>query len=448
MGAVHVKKMIISNFGPVSHLALDLNNNLNVIIGAQASGKSTIGKTIYFCRKIKDYLVDYLTDADSFNHHPNEYYLNFLKYIRKQFIACFGTTKHMNKFYIEFFYSVENNKKVNIVLGDDGFVNINFEKSIQNDIKVLINDASKIFGARNEYDNEDFLQKLLDDVKILEMTKKRFVFASEKIFEDDSEILYIPAGRSLLATLSEQLHDINITDIDLPMQEFISKIRNTKSKFGNKIPEIVSTYTKTVQGQIKNASLDTAYGLIQKILKADYVSDKDGEKLFFDKTHWVKLMFGSSGQQESLWILMLFFIIILEDKRVFVVLEEPEAHLYPIAQKHMIEIITLMINSTDSEMILTTHSPYVLTSLNLLMYSFTVESNKKIKGEVSIVPKNLRINPRLVNAYMIDKNQDFTIESILDQRNGLIKADKIDEISSLINEGTDKLIEMEINYGL
>lgn len=440
--------MIISNFGPVSHLALDLNNNLNVIIGAQASGKSTIGKTIYFCRKIKDYLVDYLTDADSFNHHPNEYYLNFLKYIRKQFIACFGTTKHMNKFYIEFFYSVENNKKVNIVLGDDGFVNINFEKSIQNDIKVLINDASKIFGARNEYDNEDFLQKLLDDVKILEMTKKRFVFASEKIFEDDSEILYIPAGRSLLATLSEQLHDINITDIDLPMQEFISKIRNTKSKFGNKIPEIVSTYTKTVQGQIKNASLDTAYGLIQKILKADYVSDKDGEKLFFDKTHWVKLMFGSSGQQESLWILMLFFIIILEDKRVFVVLEEPEAHLYPIAQKHMIEIITLMINSTDSEMILTTHSPYVLTSLNLLMYSFTVESNKKIKGEVSIVPKNLRINPRLVNAYMIDKNQDFTIESILDQRNGLIKADKIDEISSLINEGTDKLIEMEINYGL
>lgn len=40
--------------------------------------------------------------------------------------------------------------------------------------------------------------------------------------------MYIPAGRSLLATMSEQLHGFSIADMDLTMQEFINLIRNKK----------------------------------------------------------------------------------------------------------------------------------------------------------------------------------------------------------------------------
>ena len=101
-------------------------------------------------------------------------------------------------------------------------------------------------------------------------------------------------------------------------------------------------------------------------MKADYVNDSDGEKIYFDEHHWVKLMYGSSGQQEALWILMLTLIIILENRRAFVVIEEPEAHLFPIAQKDMISLIALMVNATDSQVIITTHSPYILTSLSLI----------------------------------------------------------------------------------
>ena len=144
--------------------------------------------------------------------------------------------------------------------------------------------------------------------------------------------------------MSEQLQDVSVDEMDLTMQEFIRLIRTTRSKFGSKIPEMVKVYTKTVKGQINNNALDHAYRLIKRILKADYTSESDGEKIYFDDSHWVKLMYGSSGQQEALWILMLAFSIILEKRDAYFIIEEPEAHLFPIAQKDMVSLISLMSN--------------------------------------------------------------------------------------------------------
>lgn len=55
----YMRRIIIQNFGPISSIDLLLDKSLNVIIGAQASGKSTLAKTIYFCRKTRDYLVGF-----------------------------------------------------------------------------------------------------------------------------------------------------------------------------------------------------------------------------------------------------------------------------------------------------------------------------------------------------------------------------------------------------
>ena len=57
------------------------------------------------------------------------------------------------------------------------------------------------------------------------------------------------------------------------------------------------------------------------------------KKYIIIKIKWVKLKFASSGQQEILWRLLVIFIRILENKSSFIVVEEPEAHLFPSAQK-------------------------------------------------------------------------------------------------------------------
>lgn len=43
------------------------------------------------------------------------------------------------------------------------------------------------------------------------------------------------------------------------------------------------------------------------------------------------VMYSSSGQQEALWILFLIFSVILTRKSVFMVIEGPEAHFFPVA---------------------------------------------------------------------------------------------------------------------
>jgi hypothetical protein len=376
-------------------------------------------------------------DSEQFKDiHRNEYYSKYLKYLTKQFIGCFGTTKHMNKFRIQYVFGY---KFIKIGLNDDGYVRFSFCNALRTEIKNLIYDAASMHV--DKLNNE--LGTIMDNITAIGLMKKHISELLTQIFENSMEIIYIPAGRSLLATMSEQLQDISVHQMDLTMQEFIKLIRSTKSKFGNKIPEMVENYTKTEKGQINNTAVDNAYKIIKSILKADYTSENDGEKIYFDNQHWVKLMYGSSGQQEALWILMLLFVAVLEQKRMFVVIEEPEAHLFPIAQKDIVSLISLMVNTTGSKVVITTHSPYILTSLNILLYSDKIENVAKNDGK-PIIPKYLRVQYEKFGAYKVG-DKDLYLESILDDDSHMIDTNYIDEVSSITNEELDRLIDIGVN---
>ena len=79
------REITIKNFGPINEAYIDLTRNFQIFIGAQASGKSTICKVVYFCQKIRDYTLDYLMNAEQFvENHKNEYFNNYMKYLTKR----------------------------------------------------------------------------------------------------------------------------------------------------------------------------------------------------------------------------------------------------------------------------------------------------------------------------------------------------------------------------
>lgn len=436
-----VKRISIDNFGALGRISLRLDRPLQIIIGPQASGKSTLGKSIYFCRKIRDYLSDYAREILN-GQIQSEYYANFLKYLRNPFMGCFGTTKHMNRFNIRFTYDDIANKFVSITLDKDRFASFQFSDGIRVEIEALLREVvNAAVSIPDSITDAYFAQR-----DILELAKRQ----AKKIFADDESLLYIPAGRNLLATIPDliqpdsgaarsMLH-IDISRTDLITQEFIRYIQQMRARFGSKLDEITQNYLKTVKGQIRNKDVELACDLVKNILKAEYVCDRDGEKLYYEDNKWVKLMFGSSGQQEVLWALNCIFLAILQNEKTFLVFEEPESHIFPDAQELIAELVALMIHSSGSEVFLTTHSPYMLTAINLLIYSGKVEKS----NESAVVERQFRMRSGSVAAYLLPSSKKNAID-LIDSRRGLIDALQIDGVSDRINERMDELLSRQIS---
>jgi hypothetical protein len=128
------------------------------------------------------------------------------------------------------------------------------------------------------------------------------------------------------------------------------------------------------------------------------------------------------------------------------VIEEPEAHLFPASQREMIELVALAFNVTKAEMgvFLTTHSPYVLTTVNNLLlagqqYERALSSSKK-KSLERIVPQNVSLSPGSVGAYYMTRDE---CRFIIDPETKLIDASGIDDASVDISKQFEELLEFE-----
>jgi ABC-type lipoprotein export system ATPase subunit len=223
------------------------------------------------------------------------------------------------------------------------------------------------------------------------------------------------------------------------MRAFVDRINNSKTLFNKSISDLVVEKKKLTQDKIDFDNISIAQGIIQKILKGNYRFDKEGEKIYIDNRRYTKLSFSSSGQQESIWILLLIFLIILDNKKVFVVIEEPEAHLYPEAQKEMVDLISLLTNYNDNQTIITTHSPYILSSINNLIYAQKVGDKKPDIVSKKINPK-LWIKKEKLGTYFIDKGG---FKNIMDEELELIQTEAIDSASNLINTDYDFLFGLD-----
>ncbi|MCR5313677.1 MAG: ATP-binding protein, partial [Bacteroidaceae bacterium] len=356
---------------------------------------------------------------------------SFKKRLRTKFMELFGTTKHMLPF--KMMYSSDDDEI--IISLKRGYANITFSKELSRQcysaIMTARDYALMMTSGMEMADFGLWIQRrddLSDVIKSL----------SRKVFKQEYVSIFVPAGRSVLATNSEFFHAFTPNKYDILMNDFIERIRLLQKQYSQSLEDIVEDRKKLSTEEIDFDSVNRAKILVRKILKGDYINDQNGERIYYNGSRYVKLIQASSGQQEVLWILLLLFSIILNKQRVFLTIEEPEAHVFPSAQKDIIELIALMINSTNSTVVLTTHSPYVLTAENLLMYSSKVEGESEL--EDSIVDKKYRLDYKKVQSYLI-KNQE--IEDIMDYENAMIDATKIDEVSTIINESLDRLLNLE-----
>ena len=181
---------------------------------------------------------------------------------------------------------------------------------------------------------------------------------------------------------------------------------------------------------------------LRRIDNQDFLEFADGRR--------VKLAQASSGQQEALPLLVLLaqFLWVGYARGRAVYIEEPEAHLFPPAQKLVMELIAEVFRAWNGKMclVLTTHSPYILTSVNNLLQAgklYEGASEETAKRLAKIIPQKRTFSPGEVAFYALE---DGKAKSIMDGESGLIDADVIDQVSNdiaiqfdqLLSEGDEK----------
>ncbi|MBK1988541.1 AAA family ATPase [Sphaerospermopsis aphanizomenoides BCCUSP55] len=449
------QQLIIQNFGPITDLKIEIQDIL-IFIGSQASGKSTVSKAIFFFKSLRDDLTTYLYQC--YNEKQFEDSVsNFAKRAKQKFIKMYGSVLQFPE--MELNYQYGNGMVVTVKPSTNKqFTTVDFDDFFKQKFRDLVDQSRNLNAELQQMSSRVSFSssREISAIKAKEATLfENITQEVNQLFNDDRDLLFLPAGRSLITILSQQRYNIDMGDdltssntdlasdslikLDYLMQNFINRIDSAKPIFNQAIADLIKEKLATSTDNQTQESIVLAQSIVDAILKGSYRYQNGTERIDFGNGKSTLINFASSGQQEVVWILLLILLLILNQRKVFLVIEEPEAHLFPVAQKQMIDLIALLANQSANQIILTTHSPYILSSFNNLLYAHQLGLQKSKQVE-EIVNHNLWIDPHRLNAFIVEQG---TNRSIMDSEMGLIESAEIDRASEIIVNTFNQLFEIE-----
>lgn len=407
-----MERLQIRNFLNIKEADIDVGK-INLIIGPQASGKSIIAKLLYF---FHDFL------SNTYINPINETNTQIKKRGLHEFIQYFPK------------YAWREQEFSIIFLADDIEVSITHKKNKNGEVKTSL-DYSKILVNLHRKLNLNKKKKSIDEMKndmISEYVSNKDYIAKTEFADSFRETIFIPAGRSFFANLQKNVFSFLASKIVIdPFIKFFGSYYEMAKHADNSVYLKASFEEKVMVDKITN--------LIEQILIGKYKHENEQDWIIFEGKK-INLANASSGQQEALPMLitMLFSSLL---QYLFFVIEEPEAHLFPVSQKHIISLIALIYNKKAHNFVLTTHSPYILTAINNAIMASEVAKKAGKEAVNKIMDLDYSIKYEDVRAYTI---RDGIVESIMDEESRLIGASVIDSVSDEFDNIFDSLINLQM----
>jgi predicted ATPase len=300
----------------------------------------------------------------------------------------------------ESLYKEFSNYKIKTFFKEDTYI----EYQNKEDETIIFNDGS--FSCSPPHVSNSIIIKTTNDEK-----------AKEHAHETWKSSLYIPAERNFSSTFSRALSSMVLNKIPMPtfLLEFMSVFDKAKNEYDTfDIPELQLNFQTGEKEFIKLNGVQTPY----------------------DES--------SSGIQSVLPMMMTlrYASKVLLYQRF--IIEEPESNLFPENQVKIMQSFVSILNENlkKQNMIITTHSPYLLTALNNMLEAGRLAKSSPNKAdEISrIIPKKCWLSTDDVTAYYLCNG---TARNIIDEEYNIISADDLDNISNKISEQFDQLINLE-----
>lgn len=404
-------KIEIKNIGPIKNVDIELTK-INILMGPQSSGKSTIAKIISFCQWAeKRYLLDNKFDYDvneqllDFHRLSENYFSDdsFFLY-ESDFIKISYKGKKLKKSFSKKRTSKSYKKSKNIYIPSErNFVsvipNLSKYKETNDNIMSFVYDW---FTAKRVFNNHNLLPVLNLDVQFYNKAENDYDIL---LLKNKKEIL-LREGSSGLQSIIPLIVIIEYLTNDI----FKNNISNSVEEKDSLNKFLLNNLTKIVDFSNYTNLGDINFQLNEKDLKKILNS--------YQKAKYLESYFTTN------------FII-----------EEPEQNLFPSTQRDLINFLFhKMKDDRDHKLLLTTHSPYILYSINNCLMGYNVRD--KIKENISddnILSENSWINPDLVSIWQIE---DGTLISVKDKITKTVTKHYFNEITKDI---MDEYYEM-LNY--
>jgi predicted ATPase len=394
-----MQKIIIKNFGPISNAEIDIKKAV-VLIGEQGSGKSTIIKLISsFMWLEKDFYRSSITQEESV----------FSSFFKK------NVKEVLNYHRIESYFNENTNIEYQGLAYNFSFLNgeLTYNETKEDFVfpQIIYIPAERNFISYvNNFKASDFipwgLKDFIDDFRLATVNLKqplKLPINNAEIVKGEFDILYLKENDTYNIKLSEASSGFQAVVPILLVSEYLQK----KMEADN------NNLDRNSHGQVMASLINQSNkenDIISKELSKIVAINNIKINNFLKKTSFVNIV------------------------------EEPEQNLFPVSQMRLVKRLTEICNeNADNKLIMSTHSPYVLATINNLILANKV-GEKNPKEVANRVDKKLWLNSNDVFAGIV---KDGTVEDMIDKDLNMIKVELLDSVSQIINEEFDYLFQYE-----
>lgn len=383
-------RLIIKDFGPVKEADIELKPFL-VLIGGQGTGKSTIVKVLTIFQDM----------------------LFYMRVLKKEdpFIAFreFG----ISEYFCENTYISFRLDKIAVEYRDKEFHWTSTELPDHEQ-------AYQRFSTQLGKSTKALLEPIIGKHEITPEIIRKY---GDLIRPNSRMALYIPAERNLTGNLSPALASILAAGVPLQkiLLEYMSLFEKAKQEF--------QTYpVDFLHLTFKKSGLDEEIEVNGK-----------------ENRNSLPLNHCSSGIQSVLPLLMVIdYSLKLRCFDQFA-LEEPEQNLFPSNQT---ELLRFLISKTHTEnfpakgFMITTHSPYLLSALNISLLAGKTAKDKELAGQVeNILPTAYHVDPEQISAYALGDEKTYC-RNIINEKTGTIDQNYLDTASDILGDEFDRLYRL------
>ena len=414
-----MQHLIIRNIGPIEAVELELNK-INIFMGPQSSGKSTIAKIISYClwieknvcllRKYKDIEDNFKQRLEEF-HHLDDYinqdsYIGYesdyvcITYKPKEYISCIIEEKERIR---SFDYK---RAKVIYIPAERNLIAVPGWTSFN-----LPNDNLKSYTIDWGFTRRLFTKESPLQIKHLNVN----------YYFDDKNTKDFIQNDGVETLLTSSSSGIQTSTPLYLLQKVFCQYNKELAK--NNSFEDASTLETVFQ-----------FFRLRTTVRED-VTPPESEYFWYKGKYCIV----KPGMKDKVIKVLDNYT---EIQRVQSVIEEPELNLFPETQQKLIyELISDATNS-ENQITITTHSPYILFALNNCMMGGLVRDNIPEEDRPTFESYPSWIDPKLVSVYEI---QDRTIRRIQDA-DGIIEdnylnqayKDNVNEYVGLLNYYDDE----------